>query len=77
MNTNFCKEFFFIAFFKDGILRTEREKGMEDNVYFLLFEAFSLAASILKYSSTSFTGVSFIYFFFSLGFYFELVLYKV
>ena len=29
-----------------------------DNVHFLLFEAFSLVASILKYSSTSFTEVS-------------------
>ena len=30
----------------------------QDNFYFLLLVAFSLAASILKYSSTSSTGVS-------------------
>ena len=59
MNTKLCKEFFyFIEFFKDGILGTERENGKEDNVHFLLFRAFSLTASILKYSSTSSNGVS-------------------
>ena len=59
MKTKLCKEFFyFIEFFKDGILGTEREKRKEDNVHFLLFEAFSLVASILKYSSTSSTGVN-------------------
>ena len=64
----FLQRIFFIAFFKDGILHTEREKGMEDNVYFLLFEAFSLAASILKYSSTSSIGISFFFFFCIRGF---------
>ena len=32
--------------------------GRDDNVHFLLLKAFSLAASILKYSSTSSTEVS-------------------
>ena len=39
------------------ILGTEREKSMEDNVYFLFFATLSFAASILKYSSTSSTEV--------------------
>ena len=38
----------------------------QDNFYFLLLADFSLAASILKYSSTSYTEVSF-FFFFPLG----------
>ena len=44
-------------------------------VHFLLLEAFSLATSIFKYSSTSSTGVSSL-FPVALG-YVELVLYKV
>ena len=36
----------------------------QDNFHFLLLADFSLATSILKYSSTSYTGASFI---FSLG----------
>ena len=35
-----------------------RKDGNYDNVHFLLLAAFSLAASILRYSSTSSTGVS-------------------
>ena len=61
--------FYFIEFFKDWILGIEREKinirykegnkRWKSNVsYFLLLEAFSFAASILKYSSTSSTRVS-------------------
>ena len=38
----------------------------QDNFYFLLLVAFSLVASILKYSSTSSTGVS-SFFLISLG----------
>ena len=38
----------------------------QDNFHFLFLAAFSLAASILKYSSNSSTGVSY-FFFFTLG----------
>ena len=42
------------------------EMEEQDNFHFLFIAAFSLAASILKYSSTSSTGVS-SFFFFTLG----------
>ena len=40
----------------------------QDNFHFLLLVAFSLAASILKYSSTSSTGVSYFFSCFTRGF---------
>ena len=50
------RNFQFIKFFKDERLGTKRETRQCS--FFFLFEAFSLAASILKYSSTSSTRVS-------------------
>ena len=38
--------------------REGEKNGKEDNVHFLLLVAFSLAASILRHSSTSSTRVS-------------------
>ena len=63
MNTKLAKNFLFhskcqgsdIGYIKGG------RDGKEDNVHFLLLEAFSLATSILKYSPTSSTGVSSFY----------------
>ena len=53
------REFFlFKFFFRYEGYGYKREEGKEENFHFLLFEDFSLAASILKYSLTSSTRVS-------------------
>ena len=62
VNTNFCKgNFLFNFFFKYeryGYREGEWEYTM---LIFFLFEALSLDASILKYSSTSSIGVSYFF----------------
>ena len=63
MNTKLAKNFLFYSICQGldiGYIKGGRY-GKEDNVHFLLLEAFSLATSILKYSPTSSTGVSSFY----------------
>ena len=61
-----CKEFSILWNLSKVDFRYREGEDMEEqgDFHFLLLVSFSLAASILKYSSTSFTGVSFFFFLF-------------
>ena len=61
MNTIFLQRIlYFIHYFDEWTLNTERMRRWKRKsiVHFLFLVALSLAASILRYSSTSSTGVS-------------------
>ena len=59
VNTNFCKGNFLFNFL--GMRDMVKERETRKCSFLFLFEAFSLAASILKYYSTSSTGVSYFF----------------
>ena len=63
MNTKLAKNFLFYLICQGLDIRYRKggRDGRDDNVHFLLLKAFSLATSILKYSSTFSTGVSYFF----------------